>query len=175
LVRCTGELDPMGRPTMLGEPQAGVYNQPHGWCPSPRSPQTGWGPSWALRTPGTDSAPELGPLPTAIPAVEVVLAGADLLRAGVAPIHQLLHHLVDVQDPSHDAVHLLVQALKPGEETQAARSPLGRGTPASGPTPNPTPPTYAGPPQPHPAPPAPPSSPTTAPSRPPRPRRRAPR
>ena len=69
------------------------------------------------RPPGTDLAPQLGPLPTPVPAVEVVLAGADLLRAGMAALHQLLHHLVDVQDPSHDAVHLLVQALKPEEET----------------------------------------------------------
>lgn len=48
-----------------------------------------------------------------LPAVEVVLTASDLCRAGVTTVQELLHYLVHVQDPSHQAVHLLVQALKP--------------------------------------------------------------
>lgn len=51
-----------------------------------------------------------------LPAVEMVLAGAHLVRAGVAAFHQLLHRVVHIQDPAHQTVHLLVQTLKPAEE-----------------------------------------------------------
>lgn len=43
-----------------------------------------------------------------VPGVEVVLTTSDLCRGRMTPIQELLDYLVNVQDPSHEAVHLLV-------------------------------------------------------------------
>lgn len=48
-----------------------------------------------------------------VPGVEVILTTSDLCRRWMASIQELLNYLVHIQDPSHQAVHLLVQALKP--------------------------------------------------------------
>lgn len=58
-----------------------------------------------------------------VPAVQVVLAAPYLRGTRVASIQQLLYDLIDVQDPTHEAVHLLVQTLKPekGDVAQIGR------------------------------------------------------
>ncbi len=43
----------------------------------------------------------------------MVLTTSDLRRRWMTSIQELLNYLVNIQDPSHQAVHLLVQALKP--------------------------------------------------------------
>lgn len=43
----------------------------------------------------------------------MVLTTSDLCRGWMASIQELLDYLVNVQDPSHQTVHLLVQGLKP--------------------------------------------------------------
>lgn len=43
----------------------------------------------------------------------MVLTASDLGGGWVISIQELLDYLVNVQDPSHQAVHLLVQRLKP--------------------------------------------------------------
>lgn len=48
-----------------------------------------------------------------VPGVEVVLTTSDLCRGWMTSIKELLNYLINVQDSSHQAVHLLVQALKP--------------------------------------------------------------
>jgi len=48
-----------------------------------------------------------------VPGVEVVLTASDLRRRWMTSIQELLNYLINVQDPPHQAVHLLVQALKP--------------------------------------------------------------
>lgn len=48
-----------------------------------------------------------------VPGVEVVLTASDLCRRWVSTIQELLNYLVHVEDSSHQAVHLLVQTLKP--------------------------------------------------------------
>lgn len=48
-----------------------------------------------------------------LPGVEVILTTSDLCRRWMTSIQELLNYLVNVQDPSHQAVHLLVQTLKP--------------------------------------------------------------
>ena len=55
----------------------------------------------------------MGQVAAPLPGVEVVLAASDLRRGRVSSVQELLDDLVDVQDPPHQAVHLLVQALKP--------------------------------------------------------------
>ena len=55
----------------------------------------------------------MGQVVAPVPGVEVVLAASDLRRGRVSSVQELLDDLVDVQDPPHQAVHLLVQALKP--------------------------------------------------------------
>lgn len=47
-----------------------------------------------------------------VPRVEVVLTTSDLCRRWMTSIQELLNYLINIQDPSHQAVHLLVQALK---------------------------------------------------------------
>lgn len=54
-----------------------------------------------------------------LPAVEVILAGSDFRGTRVAPINQLLNNLVDIQNATHQAVHLLVEAFKPVWEGRA--------------------------------------------------------
>lgn len=48
-----------------------------------------------------------------LPAVEMVLAGLDFRGTRVAPINQLLNNLVNIQNTTHQAVHLLVEVFKP--------------------------------------------------------------
>lgn len=43
----------------------------------------------------------------------MVLTASDLCRRWVSAIQELLNYLVHIQDSSHQAVHLLVQTLKP--------------------------------------------------------------
>ena len=48
-----------------------------------------------------------------VPGVKVVLTSSDLCGGRMTSIQELLNDLVNVQNPSHQAVHLLVQAFKP--------------------------------------------------------------
>lgn len=48
-----------------------------------------------------------------VPGVEVVLTASDLCRRWMTSIQELLNYQVNIQDPPHQAVHLLVQAFKP--------------------------------------------------------------
>lgn len=43
----------------------------------------------------------------------MILTTSNLRRRRMTSIQELLYYLINIQDPSHQAVHLLVQAFKP--------------------------------------------------------------
>lgn len=51
-----------------------------------------------------------------LPAVQVILTPSDLSGTGMVTVQELLNNKIHIQDPSHQAVHLLVQALKPNRQ-----------------------------------------------------------
>lgn len=43
----------------------------------------------------------------------MVLTASNFCRRWMTSIQELLNYLINIQDPSHEAVHFLVQTLKP--------------------------------------------------------------